>query len=52
MKILMSYRKCMVCGNTSENLNKDKCGCGAYMYMIGQVATPKVIIKDKRNSSQ
>ena len=52
MKILMSYRKSLVCGTTSENLSNDKCGCGAYMYMIGQVATPKAIIKEKRNNEQ
>lgn len=43
MKILMSHRKCMVCGNTSTDLNKEKCSCGCYMYMIGQVAAPKVV---------
>lgn len=40
MKILMTHRKCMVCGNTSTDLNRDKCSCGCYMYMIGQVAVP------------
>ncbi len=43
MKILMTHRKCMTCGNTSTDLQKDKCSCGAYMYMIGQVPTPRVI---------
>ena len=46
MKLLMTHRKCMVCGNESKNLNQCNCNCGAYMYLIGH---PDVPVIRKRN---
>ena len=48
MQVLVSHRKCMSCGTRTENLNQDKCSCGAYMYMIGFIAAPKVVQSNRR----
>ncbi len=48
MKSFVTHRKCFACGTTTSELSKDKCKCGAYMHMVGQVYTPKVVFKEKR----
>lgn len=48
MKVLNTHRKCMICKNTTTDLTIEKCGCGAYMYVIGQYYTLNV---QKNNST-
>lgn len=40
--VIFDYRKCMKCGATTENMKKDTCKCGGYMYMMGGVYMPVV----------
>lgn len=40
-----TYRKCMVCNSTTEDLDQSQCSCGAYMYMMGSVYSPQKTIK-------
>lgn len=42
MKVLNTHRKCMVCQNETTDLTQEKCSCGAYMYVMGQIYSPKV----------
>lgn len=36
-----NYRKCLKCGAVTENMKKDSCKCGGYMYMMGGMYVPK-----------
>lgn len=43
-----THRKCFVCGHITTDLSKDKCPCGGYLHMVGQIYSPKVVRgKDK-----
>ena len=46
--MLVTYRKCYVCGHITTDLNKDKCTCGSYLYMMGQMYSPKVVAKKEK----
>ena len=41
-KSLMTHRRCLVCKEETTDLSQERCSCGAYMYMISQIYTPKV----------
>lgn len=43
--MILGYRKCFKCGETTDNMQKDTCKCGCYMYMIGSYYAPKVRTK-------
>lgn len=47
MQIAMTRRKCFVCGNVSTDLDVSICKCGAYMHMVGDMFTPKVVFKQE-----
>lgn len=51
MKSLVTHRKCMVCGEVSADLTKDKCDCGAYMYMISPYYAPKIVANPSAQKS-
>lgn len=42
MKAISEYRKCFKCGKTTQDITKNTCKCGDYMYMISTYYTPKV----------
>lgn len=39
-QLVNSFRKCMVCNATTDDLNQTQCNCGAYMYVIGTMYSP------------
>lgn len=41
VKAEFTYRKCFKCGAVTENMKKDTCECGCYMYMMGGMYVPK-----------
>lgn len=40
--LINDYRKCLKCGKTTDNMKKDFCTCGGYMYMMGACYVPNV----------
>ena len=40
-QLVISFRKCMVCNTTTDDLKQSQCSCGAYMYVIGTMYSPK-----------
>lgn len=45
MTLFNTHRKCMVCKETTTDMHKDKCSCGAFMYPVGHVIVPTVPVK-------
>lgn len=39
--VMMNYRKCFRCGAVTENMKKNTCECGCYMYQMGGIYVPK-----------
>lgn len=37
-----THRKCLKCGHITTDLNREKCKCGRYMHLVGQIYSPKV----------
>lgn len=42
VQVLNSYRKYYKCGNTTNDIKVNECSCGGYMYLIGQIYSPKI----------
>ena len=44
MKVLVlnSYRKCYKCGKITNDIRVNQCECGGYMYLMGQIYSPKI----------
>lgn len=40
--VLFNYRKCFLCGATTENMKESTCSCGGYMYQMGGCYMPMV----------
>lgn len=37
-----THRKCYRCGHIETDINKTKCECGGFLYLISQIYVPKV----------
>ena len=48
MRAISEYRKCFRCGSTTQDIQKDTCKCGGYMYMMSTYYTPKIRAKKAR----
>lgn len=47
MTMTATYRKCLKCGSSTNDLHKTKCNCGGYLYLISTIYTPKVRQKEE-----
>ena len=50
LNALTTHRKCLVCGETTSDLSKEKCKRGHYMHMVSQMYSPKTVA-ECRNSA-
>ena len=52
LRAINEYRKCFKCGSITQDIQKDTCKCGGYMYMISTYYTPKIRAKKARKGGK
>lgn len=52
LRAINEYRKCFKCGSITQDIQKDTCKCGGYMYMMSTYYTPKIRAKKARKGGK